>query len=156
MSLISLRGFDKAVVFAALYNAATPRGAGFLQYDPAPMTIDRARDMLASNTYGKFDYVAGRPVRVNLTEDDFSAAEYDDSNGAGATQRVMDSLRASGGDPNNEVIREMHTSGTTVHAMGTRAQLGDTSQSHGNHFTLGLDDLAEHLEPKLERLLTKR
>ena len=39
---ISLVGLDKAKVLAVLYNAAIPRGFGFIEYDPAPAPLFEA------------------------------------------------------------------------------------------------------------------
>ena len=43
--MISLVGLDKAKILAALYNASRPLGMGFMQYDPAPMATEEARDL---------------------------------------------------------------------------------------------------------------
>ena len=73
---------DKAQVLAALYNASRPIGLGFLQYDPTPMTVEEARELLKQTTY--FDYLKGRVMKVDLSGDELETRLYDRDNGDGA------------------------------------------------------------------------
>lgn len=88
--MIDLKGKDKAVVLAALYNASHPQGLGFLHFDPRPMTTGEAAELLSEQTY--FDYLKGRVMKVNLAGDALDPWLYDRDNGEGAAQRVIDSL----------------------------------------------------------------
>lgn len=102
--IISIKGLDKAAVFAALYNVARPQGAGFLQYDPTPITAEMARKMMelgddtkrdfghnGGNLY--FDYVKGRVMKVDLSRDELDPRLYDRDNGHGSAARAIESLR---------------------------------------------------------------
>jgi len=87
--MIDLRGRNKAVVLARLYNASKPLGMGFLQSDDKDMTVEEARDLLDSgHTY--FDYLKGRVMKVNLEGDEFSPRLYDRDNGPGAAKRAIE------------------------------------------------------------------
>jgi hypothetical protein len=152
---ISIRGLEKAAVLAALYNAAQPQGAGFMQYDPKPMTTDEAAAVLARLAKGGdlyFDYVKGRVMKVDLSKDDFDPRLYDRDNGQGAAQKVIDTLKASN-DVNNPVIAGTHNANAKVQAMHTRAQLGDRTTLDENVVTIGLDDLAPELEPRVDKVI---
>lgn len=90
MDTIEIVGIDKAVVLQRLYNAARPQGMGFYQYTPGDMSIDEARDLiLKKGPRLDFDYVKGRVLKVNLTNDSFSPALYDRDNGPGAARRAI-------------------------------------------------------------------
>ena len=68
-SFISLQGLDKALVLAALYNAAKPRGLSAAQYKPDhTMTIEEARNILKAQK--SFDYFQGRALKVDLSRED--------------------------------------------------------------------------------------
>ena len=103
--MISLEGLDKAEVLAALYNASTPQGMGFLQYDPVPMDKDEAASLLAECTY--FDYLKGRVMKIDLGTDELDPRLYDRDNGNGAAALAIDSLQ-SGDD---DTIQKMHDAG---------------------------------------------
>ncbi len=108
--MISIQGLDKAAVLAALYNASAPRGMGFLQYVPGPMTVEQAREVIAKrgddmkamfgvSLHGSmyFDYVNGRPLKVDLKGEELNPAGYDGANGgAGAAERALAELRSTG------------------------------------------------------------
>jgi len=89
--VINLKGMDKAEVLAALYNASHPLGMGFLHYDPKPMSVDEARELLKRQTY--FDYLKGRVMKVDLSGDTLETWLYDRDNGQGAAAEVINSLR---------------------------------------------------------------
>lgn len=79
---------DKAAVLAALYNHARPQGMGFLHFDLTPMTIEEARQIIASGqTY--FDYVKGRVMKVDLSKDFLDTRLYDRDNGPGAAENAI-------------------------------------------------------------------
>ncbi len=94
METIDLRGLDKAAVLAALYNASKAQGRGWLHFDPAPMTVPEAREILdeyLKNNW-RFDYLKGRVMKVDFSGDDLSFRLYDRDNGAGAAQRAIDGI----------------------------------------------------------------
>lgn len=82
---IEIKGLDKAAVLAALYNASRAQGMGVIHYDPNPMTIEEARDLLSTGqTY--FDYYKGRVLKVDLSGDTLDAWLYDRDLGQGAAE----------------------------------------------------------------------
>jgi hypothetical protein len=102
---ISIKGLDKAAVFAALYNRARPQGMGFLQDDPTPMTVETANQELglsddAKRMYGVgrsrklyFDYVKGRVMKIDITGDEIDPWLYDRDNGSGAAAEAIAGIR---------------------------------------------------------------
>ena len=85
--MIDLNGKDKAEVLAKLYNASRPKGMGFLQFNPKPMTKEEAAELLSSSTY--FDYLRGRVMKVNLGGKEFDPRLYDRDNGQGAAAAAL-------------------------------------------------------------------
>lgn len=88
---IDISGLDKAEILQTLYNHAIPLGLGFLQSTPEEMTIEVARELVAENTY--FDYVFGRPLKVNLKRDVMRTDLYDRDQGSGSAKRLITELR---------------------------------------------------------------
>jgi len=148
---VDLKDFDKAAVLAALYNGAKPQGLGFLQYDPTPMSIEEARDLLKKSQ--DFDYLKGRVMKVDLSGDQLDPRGYDRDNGENAAQTLIDSLRETS-DPNNPSIHGHHVIETKQSEQRTRELLyedpsyteeaGEIPSIH-----LGLSDMAKYLEPRL-------
>jgi len=89
--LIDITGIDKGELLAALYNAASPVGLGFLHADNKVMTAEEARKLLKSHTY--FDYLKGRPLKVDLGFDELCPWMYDRNWGCGAAAHIVDKLR---------------------------------------------------------------
>lgn len=87
--MISLNGLNKAEVLAALYNASRPQGVGFFEYEAEPMTTEEA-EVIFYESDGKFDYLKGRVMKVDLTGDEFNPVLYDRDNGAGAAQAAVE------------------------------------------------------------------
>jgi hypothetical protein len=91
MDEIDLKGLDKAEVLAALYDRARPQGLGFLHFTPQPMTREEATALLGKHTY--FDYVKGRVMKVDLSNDTLNPRLYDRDNGDGSAADVIAGLR---------------------------------------------------------------
>jgi len=100
--MIDITGLSKASVLAALYNNATPRGMGWMTaimdgrqpFDP--MTEEEAEKYIANGGPLDIDYLQGRPLKVDLRNDDgFEEWLYDRDNGKGAAQEAIDSIRRS-------------------------------------------------------------
>lgn len=85
--IVDISNKDKAEVLAALYNNSHPHGMGFLHYNPEPMTIEQARELLEQTTY--FDYLAGRVMKIDLGSNEVRTWGYNRNNGAGAAERVI-------------------------------------------------------------------
>lgn len=148
---ISIKGLNKATVLAALYNASSPQRMGFMAYDPAPMEVEEAQDILSGQTY--FDYLKGRVMKIDLSGDDLSPWDYDRDNGAGTAARVIDALRQ--GEPEDGVtVSGIHSAGKTKAISVAREGLNvGTSVANENGIrsvTLGLADVAEVLGPKID------
>lgn len=111
--MIDIKGLDKAEVLACLYNHSQPIGAGYLQYDPEPMTKEQAHEIIYNRgddthamfggeirrNYGpgtfNFDYLKGRVMKVDLSGDEFDESLYDRDLGKGAAARAIQSLRST-------------------------------------------------------------
>ena len=94
--LIDITGLSKAAVLAALYNNSQAQGLGDLHFKPEDMTTQEAQYILDSGkTY--FDYLKGRVLKVDLSEDAFKPFLYDRDLGEGAAARVIGELKADAG-----------------------------------------------------------
>jgi len=87
--MISLKGKDKAVVLAKLYNASKPLCLGTFHYEPQEMTVEEAMALLDSGqTY--FDYLNGRLMKIDLSGDTLNPALYDRDNGPNAAINAIE------------------------------------------------------------------
>lgn len=110
--LISIAGLDKAAVLAALYNASAPTGMGRMWAVRAPATMtatdaqaiieergDDAGEMFGNMTaspYLTFDYLHGRPLKIDLRGDAFDPWGFDrDNGGPGTAAGIIARLRAN-------------------------------------------------------------
>ena len=103
--MIDISGLDKAAVLAVLFNASAPNGMGFAQASrgPSVMTIEDAEEIIKGidstnqHYYLEFDYLLGRPLKLNISEDSFDASVFDYYNGGtGTARRWIDELRHTG------------------------------------------------------------
>lgn len=85
--VVDISNKDKAEVLAALYNNSHPHGLGFLQYNPEPMTVEKARELLQCTSY--FDYLAGRVMKISLESNRVYTGGYNRDNGDGAAERAI-------------------------------------------------------------------
>lgn len=157
-SEVSIAGLDKADVLAALYNAAKAQGLGLLHYDARPMSHDEAAAILGRMSADEmcFEYLQGRVMKVDISGDAIDPWGYDRDNGMGACAAAIDRLRRLK-DVNPEES-ELHSRNNTFDAAQTlKAHLGDKSglRTDGGiaKVTLGLDDVADVLTPKVEDVL---
>lgn len=94
---INIKGLNKARVLAALWNASKQQGMGVFHSAGAPgkdMSTDCAQLEIDSRIAlgGKriyFDYLHGRVMKVDLTDDELDPAGYDRDNGRGAAARAL-------------------------------------------------------------------
>ena len=108
--MIDITGIDKAVLLAALYNAAKTQGLGFLHYTPGAMTHAEAKEYVTNAEPWEwlyFDYIKGRVLKVDLSADMLDPHLYDRDNGAGATARVVASIRKAEGDSGDSAVSRM-------------------------------------------------
>lgn len=88
--MISIKDANKAEVLATLYNAAKPQGMGFLQYEDKDMSVEEAQELLDMQPdNGRFDYLKGRVMKVNLQRDEFNPSLYNRDNGDFAAQEAL-------------------------------------------------------------------
>jgi len=103
-SHIDIGGIDKAALLAAFYNHARPFGMGMLHYRPQPMTVEQAREELATGDdqsvmFGQrrarlyFDYLHGRLLKIDITDDTLNPRRFDRDYGQGAAAKVVAELR---------------------------------------------------------------
>jgi len=105
MASINIAGLDKAELFAALYNHAKPLGMGMLHYNPELLTKEAAAQLMEAGddssrmfpSMGKkglrFDYVKGRPLKIDLSGDELDPWGYNRDQGDGAAERIVAELR---------------------------------------------------------------
>lgn len=102
--MIDISGLPKSKVLAALFNAAAPQGGGmvFGLTTSSDMTVEEAERIIASGQ-SSFDYLRGRPLKINIKGDSFDPWGYDrDNGGAGTAERVITRLRETGASSSNE------------------------------------------------------
>ena len=93
---VNITGLSKAAVLAAMFNASRPQGMGFISSLSGPDSLDiEGAERIVSETLD-FDYLFGRPLKLNLTGDSFNPWGFDrDNGGSGSAQEIINSLRAS-------------------------------------------------------------
>ena len=114
-SAVDIRGIDKAELLAALHNHSMPMGMGILQArgdltaDEARTLIEQAAGGKASDDHGRmfdlkskgslyFDYLYGRPLKVDISGDEISPLGFDrDNGGPGTLAAIVARLRKAGG-----------------------------------------------------------
>lgn len=95
-NLVDISNKDFCEVFAALYNASYPIGAGFFQYDSEPWNAKIA-DMFFKYKYGEnyrdesmyLDYVKGRNMDLKINGNLLYVRNYNIANGIGLAQQVI-------------------------------------------------------------------
>ncbi len=93
--VIDISNKDRNEVLAALYNASTPIGMGFSQYDPMPWTKEIAA--MYFEYYGHpgddgaiaFKWVMGRPLNCMFVNNLVYVAGYNNDNEWGLAQRAI-------------------------------------------------------------------
>lgn len=89
-NLIDISRLSKAKVLAALYNASKVQGMGFLMASSGEMSTSEAENLLQKTH--DFDYLYGRVMKIDLSEDSLDAYWYDRDNGQGAALRALSPL----------------------------------------------------------------
>lgn len=100
---VDIKGLSKAAVLAALHNGTRALGMGIIHDLGRDMTEVEAEAVIAREADDLgfkqdrlyFDYVSGRPLKVNIAGDEFDAALYDRDAGEGAAERAIAALRVS-------------------------------------------------------------
>jgi hypothetical protein len=96
---MNIKGINKAEILSALYNNSRPLGLGFLQFDPAPMTVEEAQKYLDYadenyKGYAYFDYLKGRVMKIDLSKDveEFSTGLYNRDNGENSAEKIIQKI----------------------------------------------------------------
>lgn len=147
---IDITGLDKAAVFAALFNASAPQGFGFLQAGNGPQVMSLEDALKYPCGDFNFDYVYGRPLKVDLSKDSFDPWGFDrDNGGPGSAQKVIDRLRSTSqvDTPESAETRKSLTHVKAHDAM----QMANTSTTFDGHtMNLGGDDAGAALEQAVD------
>lgn len=91
--MINIAGLSKAKVLKALYDSAKPQGMGFLHFQPGPMDIEEAERIVSERFGCNQDYLKGRVLKIDISEDEFDPRLYDRDNGEGAAYRAIEGIR---------------------------------------------------------------
>jgi len=102
--LVDISGVDKAELLAALYNNARAMGMGHFQARAGDMTKEKAQEVIDGHgddtmrRFGRgkkfyFDYLFGRPLKVDLSGDAVKPWGYDRDWGKGALARIVSTLQ---------------------------------------------------------------
>lgn len=95
-NVIDISNKDKAEVLAALYNHSKPIGAGMIQFDPRPISVELARKVLDTMGY-RFSYLKGRTMKVDLSGDTVYVGRYNaDNDQPGLAQRAISTCKNVG------------------------------------------------------------
>lgn len=98
---INIKGLDKAAVLCALFNGTRQVGAGAIFHPEGakPMALDEAKTYLhlgddMTRRFGRqpslhFDYLLGRPIKVDLSQDEIDISLYDRDHGQGAALKAL-------------------------------------------------------------------
>lgn len=84
---MDISGKDKAKILAALYNGSKSQGMGFIHFDAEPMTVEQAKELLKDQTY--FDYLQGRVMKIDLSQDELRTDLYNRDIGEGAAEKII-------------------------------------------------------------------
>ena len=148
---MNIEGLNRAEVLAALYNRSKPQGMGFMHYNPEPMTTEQAQAILdGGQTY--FDYLSGRVMKIDLSGDEVGTWGYNRDNGENAAEKAIAELTSTG-DVNSPAVQEAHKTHTLASAGVTKANLGEETTTEGGVIRLGLSDMAERLQPKVDSVI---
>ncbi len=121
MHHISIKGLDKATLLAAFYNHARPIGMGHIAdmnktaERGGEMSLEEARKIIADKEKALrdlglnpsephrlyFDYVFGRPLKIDLGCEEMSTRLYDRDQGEGQGARIIELVREMTGASGN-------------------------------------------------------
>ena len=93
--MINISGLNKAEVLKTLYDNSHVQGLGILQTVPdGYVTVEHCQMLLETTGYPYFDYLYGRVLKVDLSDDSFDERLYDRDCGPGAARRAIEKLRS--------------------------------------------------------------
>jgi hypothetical protein len=157
---VDITGLSKAAVLAALFNAAAPQGMGFLQAAHAPAIMDEEHAASIVERQLEVDYLYGRPLKLDLSSDEFDPWGFDrDNGGEGAAWRVIDELRSTS-EVSSEATLERARDMTMAHAheVRSKANTPTTVDNSGEIpvVTLGNADVSDALSKAVDREVIRR
>lgn len=83
---------DKDVLLKALWERSKP-AIFFSLHQISPPNFDLVQAKKQMNKYGYADYICGRVIKANIYEENLiDPSTYDDNNGKGAFQEVVNSI----------------------------------------------------------------
>jgi len=96
---VDIKGLDRGEIVAAFFNAAMPKGLGFVKVTDNQISAKQGRALLEAHknertghTY--FDYVEGRLLKLDFDETDQLWVDlYDRDNGNGLGAEIIAELR---------------------------------------------------------------
>lgn len=92
--MVDISGLSKARVLMALYSKSKVIGLGIFAdhaVRDVPLTIKHFQDIVAERL--DFDYLYGRSMKIDISEDQFDERLYDRDHGEGIAQVAIDELR---------------------------------------------------------------
>lgn len=118
-TIVKYDGLSREQVLCALYNFSHPQGAGFIHFDPKPLNVDEAKNILERSSY--VDYLKGRVIKVNLEKDsqEFDARLYDNDCGPGAARKAIERYKKLGFHLRFEIIPSAKESNRSVEFVST-------------------------------------
>lgn len=100
--MVNIKGLNKADVLAALHNATKPLGLGWNHDLGRDMTVEEAQSIIKNGIddmgfvkrgHLMFDYVKGRPIKTDISGDEFDPRLFDrDAGEEGAAQKAISKL----------------------------------------------------------------
>jgi hypothetical protein len=99
--MVDISGLDKAIVLAALYNNSKRVEYPYKASCPELLTLEQARAFLQSDAkfsdnVWQIDTYYDRDLSVDLTGDAFDSEAYNQANGDGLAERIVEALRLTG------------------------------------------------------------
>lgn len=91
--MVTIKGLDKAEVILALWNRSHEQGMSFLGTKIPHPTIADAREWVERNPSLYFDYLNGRVIKCDISQDEFDPRLYDRDCGAGAAEAAIAKIR---------------------------------------------------------------
>lgn len=139
--MIDITGLDKAEVLKALYDNSAPQGLGFLQAEVGGLDINEARHYVTGDSL-YFDYLKGRPIKTDLSEDEFDPFGFDrDNGGRGSAERIVAALRSGSVLEDTSDRMAVLKGAEVLDVFGTRTET--TMEGGVLKFRLGLDSELE-------------
>lgn len=89
--MINILNINKAALLAGLHNNTKAIGLGKFQDIGRDMLVTEAQDHIDDRGYG-YDYLCGRPLKVDISGDKFDSRLYDRNAGERIGQKVVDNL----------------------------------------------------------------